>query len=173
MSDETAVKSPHAGKNNDFITLEKKINERVVHSSRHPSLPHYYGPHEEFHIRLECAPPSQLQSFLLNYAGISTSQRLRWTVQITEAPSFLHAVGVFHGHLICNTILLDADINAKLVDFSGSSLDGSPLLVSVTTSHACSGEMKITQSGYISKYLMGEFQDTKPLREVENLITKC
>lgn len=39
----------------------------------------------------------------------------------------------------CSNVLLDAELNAKLADFGGSSLDGSPLLVGVTASHECPG----------------------------------
>lgn len=41
--------------------------------------------------------------------------------------------------MTCGNILLDERLNAKLTDFGDSSLDGSPLLVSVTASHQCPG----------------------------------
>ncbi|KAF2281011.1 kinase-like protein [Westerdykella ornata] len=197
-SSQTVVKSPHDEKNNDFITTEKKIYERVEHSGGHPGLLRYYGPYDEFCIRLEYAPHGQLHSFLLKNASMSTSQRLRWIVQITEALSFVHRVGVVHGDLTCSNVLLDADMNAKLADFSGSSLDGSPLLVVVTPSHAYPGEKNSTKAhlfalgsliyqimtGFApyndlseeeteSKYLKGEFPATKSLGEVGNIISKC
>jgi serine/threonine protein kinase len=67
---------------------------------------------------------------------LTTDQRLRWAIQITNALGFIYSVGVIHGDLTCQNVFLDAQLNAKVGDFSGSSLDASPLFVTVAASHA-------------------------------------
>jgi hypothetical protein len=43
-------------------------------------------------------------------------------------------------------VLLDENLNAKLADFAGSSLDGSPLLIMVTESHEFPGPLLSTKA---------------------------
>lgn len=41
-------------------------------------------------------------------------------------------------------VFLDKDLNVKLADFAGSSIDGSPLLIAVTASYEYSGPLLST-----------------------------
>lgn len=49
-------------------------------------------------------------------------------------------MNVVYADLTCNNISLDDSLHAKLLDFSGSSLDGSDPCVVVTASHKCPGD---------------------------------
>jgi len=49
-------------------------------------------------------------------------------------------MNVVYADLTCNNISLDDSLYAKLLDFSGSSLDGSDLSVVVTASHKYPGD---------------------------------
>ncbi|KAF1913690.1 hypothetical protein BDU57DRAFT_456586 [Ampelomyces quisqualis] len=95
-------------------------------------------------------------------------------------------------------VLLDAHLNAKLADFAGSSLDGSPLLVVVTKSHrrpgdTCCVEADISafastlytivtgQSPYHDlsdykideRFVHGSFPQTDSLGPLGKLISRC
>ena len=136
-SSKTVVKSAHDTQAQTFIDVEKRIYERFRKHDGHPGILRYYGTYDSTSIRLEYAPNHDLRSYLAqNASTISTYQRHQWALQIAESLRFIHRMGVIHGDLTCANVFLDKDLNAKVADFSGSSLDKSPLLVHVTTSHA-------------------------------------
>lgn len=133
----TVVKSAHDAQTQPFIDAEKRIYERLDERGGHAGVLKYFGAHDESSIRLQYAAKNDLRTYFHHHAStVSMSQRRKWTTQIVEALEFVHRVGVVHGDLTCANVLLDEDLNAKVADFSGSSLDGSPLLVHVTASHA-------------------------------------
>jgi serine/threonine protein kinase len=58
-----------------------------------------------------------------------------WIEQATEAISYLHSNGIFHCDISYNNIFLDADYNAMVGDFAGSSIDDKEALGFYATSH--------------------------------------
>lgn len=48
---------------------------------------------------------------------------------------FMNKAGVSHGDLTTANVLLNENFEAKLVAFAGSSLDSSPLFVTITSRH--------------------------------------
>ncbi|KAF1918253.1 kinase-like domain-containing protein [Ampelomyces quisqualis] len=112
----------------------KTIYERFDQRGGHPGLLRYYGPYDSG-IRLELVPNWNLSSFLRKRPETGIEQRLRWARQITDALCFVHAANVIHGDLTLDNVFLTQDLDIKLADFGGSSLDGSDLLVSVHASH--------------------------------------
>lgn len=134
-SSQTIVKAPHGDENKDDIAIEQRIYQRLSEHGGHEGLLHYYGPYESG-IRLDFASVGDLRSFLeAGTMDIGIERQLRWSKQITAALHFVHSKNVVHGDLRCCNILLDKQFNAKLADFAGSSLDGSPLLIGVAASH--------------------------------------
>lgn len=196
---QTVIKSPHGEDYNKHLDVERRIYERIEARGGHPGFLRYHGLYGETCVRLEYAPKGSL-SVVLREASKSpdASQRLRWAVQVTDALSFLHAAGVIHGDLTCNNVFLDADLDAKLADFAGSSLDGSPLLVVVTQSHAYPGD-KLSVRGDLfalgsvlyeivsgsrpcaelpdhtieELYAKGEFPDTRAFGRTGTIIQDC
>ncbi|CAK7233357.1 hypothetical protein SCUCBS95973_008567 [Sporothrix curviconia] len=69
-----------------------------------------------------------------NPPAIEPSLRRRWALQVTRGLCALHAVGVVHANLTPRNVLLDADMNLRIADFAGSSLDGEG------TYKVCAGE---------------------------------
>jgi serine/threonine protein kinase len=137
----TVVKSPHLEEDAEAIRIEKAIYERFEEHGSHVGVLRYLGSYESG-LRLEFASNYDLQTRLQNLGSeIALERRLRWAQQITDAVAFIHSTGVIHGDLQCGNILLDHDLNAKVADFAGSSLDGSPLLVAVTVSHRYPGPL--------------------------------
>jgi serine/threonine protein kinase len=91
-------------------------------------------------FRIEFASNYGLRKHIQDHGSeIPLEQRLRWCQQIADALAFAHSKGVIHGDLEWANIFLDEDLNAKVGDFAGSSLDGSPLMVAVTPSHRYPG----------------------------------
>lgn len=136
-SSNTVVKSAHDEHTQPFIDAERRIYERFHECGGHPGILTYLGVHDQTSMRLQYASNHDLRSYInQNSHAIPSAQRRRWASQIAESLEFIHQRGVIHGDLTCANIFLDEELNAKVADFSGSSLDGSPLLVHVTASHA-------------------------------------
>lgn len=49
--------------------------------------------------------------------------------------AFVHSENILHGDISCNNVFLDENLNAKLGDFAGSSIDNEPPLICYETSH--------------------------------------
>jgi len=144
-SSSTVVKFPHKGCE-EAIRIEIKIYERFEQHGGHAGLLRYLGPYESG-LRLELASNYGLRRHLQDRGSeIASEQRLRWCQQIACALAFVHSKGVIHGDLHGGNIFLDGDLNAKVGDFAGSSLDGSPLLIAVTASHRYPGRLLSKQA---------------------------
>ncbi|EUC40890.1 hypothetical protein COCMIDRAFT_107621 [Bipolaris oryzae ATCC 44560] len=195
---QTIIKTPHDETHADSLQVERRIYERFEERGGHEGLLRYHGPFDRFGIRLEYAPGFNLCSTLSSRMDISFAQRLRWVQQITDALSFVHSVRVIHGDLTCSNVFLTKELDAKLGDFGGSSLDGSSLLVAVTESHRYPGELLSTHAdifalGSVIYHIMtgtapyhglsdeqidtlfqkSEFPSTISLGPVGQVITKC
>jgi serine/threonine protein kinase len=97
-------------------------------------------------IRLELASNWSLLSYLRDHPEIGVGQRLHWARQVTGALCFVHAANVVHGDLTLNNVFLTQDLDAKVADYGGSSLDGSDLLVTVRASHRFPGTLLSTDA---------------------------
>ncbi|KAI8710833.1 EKC/KEOPS complex subunit BUD32 [Fusarium sp. LHS14.1] len=195
-STRTVIKTPLDQENTALILREQRIYERLNEKGGHRGLLNYFGTFEAG-IRLEYASNHDLRS-VNKEKQISEKQRIFWAIQIAEAIDFIHTAGVIHGDLTCANVFLDESFNAKLADFAGSSIDGSPLLVGVTPSHESPGsllsiqgdlfafgcilyEIMTTQVPYDGKaddeiqslYTSGVFPDTSSLGAMGHIIRKC
>ena len=142
-SNNTVVKSPHEV-GDPRTEIERRIYERLRSAGGHPGLPRYHGPYDEG-IRLDCIPmvlTGYLERYKSNLLGhdiknfdLSWKQKLRWMKQLAAVLGFVHAQDVIHSDLCANNLMLDEDLNIKLVDFAGSSIDGSEPFVVVQTSN--------------------------------------
>ncbi|KAK4034363.1 kinase-like domain-containing protein [Parachaetomium inaequale] len=102
---------------------EHDVYERLAQMGGHEGLLAYHGVVDSG-IRLEYAPGHNLR--------LQLEDRDR-------ALGFIYNAGVIHGDLTCANIFMDANLNARVADFAGSSVDASPLLVVVTESHESPG----------------------------------
>ncbi|KAF2761482.1 kinase-like protein [Pseudovirgaria hyperparasitica] len=195
---QTVIKTPHDETHANSLQVERRIYERFQERGNHDGLLRYHGPFDKFGIRLEYAPEFNLGLTLSKRTDIDHAQRLRWVQQITDAVAFIHSVQVIHGDLTCSNVFLTKQLDAKLGDFGGSSLDGSDLLVAVTESHRYPGVLLSTQAdifalGSVMYHIMtgnapyhscsdyeiddrfqrGEFPNTTSLGLVGQVITKC
>ncbi|KAI9846490.1 MAG: hypothetical protein M1837_003910 [Sclerophora amabilis] len=144
-SSNTVIKYPHHQEEEPAIEVERRIYERFQQHGGHEGLLKYYGTFESG-TRLEYASKHGLRQYI-QFHEIDTQQRLQWAQQVTNALAFVHSMNVIHADITCGNISLDDSLHAKLLDFSGSSLDGSEPFVVVTASHKCPGnDLKSTRA---------------------------
>jgi serine/threonine protein kinase len=134
----TVIKYPHQEEEDAAIGVERRIYERFQQHGGHEGLLKYYGTFESG-IRLEYATKGGLRHYIQTH-GISTEQRFQWAEQVTSALAFVHSMNIIHADLTCGNIYLDDSLHVKLLDFCGSSMDGSKPLTEVTASHRCPGD---------------------------------
>lgn len=193
----TVIKSPHDEECVRFIIREQHVYERFVERGGHKRVLRYDGIFGSG-IRLEYAPNHNLRSYLEKHDDVAMEKKGRWAVQIAEALDFIHQSGVIHGDLTWHNILLDEDLDIKLADFAGSSLDGSEFLVAVTPSHRYPGPTVsikgdlfafgsvlyqlltgnppydgLSEEDTFAKYSKGIFPRTESLDGFGSIITKC
>jgi serine/threonine protein kinase len=148
-------------------------------------------------LPVEYASHGNIRAYLENHPA-DEKRRVRWALQVAEALDFVHQCGVIHGDVNGFNVLLDRRLDAKLADFAGSSIDGSPLLIGVTASHEYPGPLMSTQADifalgstlyevmtesrrYIGlsdnaihyRYSKGKFPETESLGTIGSIITKC
>jgi len=198
-SSNTIIKTPFDSRNEECICRmlrERQVYERFTEHGGHKGVLSYHGAVESG-IRLEYAPNHNLRSYIEEHT-IGIAQRLRWAIQIAETITFIHGIGIIHGDLTCANIFLDKNLNAKLADFAGSSIDRSPLLVVVTESHEFPGPLLsiradlfalgsvlyeimtghapyygLDETEIRARYLKGDFPDITSLQAFGAIIKKC
>lgn len=198
-SSKTVIKTPLDPDDEECvgrISRERQVYERFAKCGGHKGILSYHGTYESG-IRLELASNFNLRSYNKKH-DVGFLQRLRWAIQIAEAISFIHRACVIHGDLTSANIFLDENLNAKLADFAGSSLDNSPLLVIVTESHEFPGPLLSVRADLFAfgsvlyeiftkhapyegldeteirtRYVKGKFPETGLLQEIGAIINKC
>lgn len=195
----TVIKCPHREEVEPELDVERRIYERFQQHGGHEGLLQYYGTFESG-IRLEYASKDGIRYYMKTH-DVTINQRLRWSEQIASALAFVHSMNVIHGDLTCGNIALDENLHAKVLDFGGSSLDGSEPLVAVTASHRCPGvdfkstrvdlfalgstlyeiwagqppyhELELLEIEITNRFERFEFPDTSRLGPISEIITGC
>lgn len=143
----TVIKSPHGQDDQASIDLESSIYTRLSAQTSHPGFLEFHGYYQSSPnlrgIRLEFAPNFTVENFLSRRsADVTRELRLRWSRQIPNALSHLHALNIVHGDLTCANIFLATNLDARLGDFAGSSIDGSPLTYVIRANHRYPGPLQ-------------------------------
>lgn len=112
--------------------VEKAAYERFTASNHPASILKYYGIHESIPagLVLELADNKDVFSYLDHQKRLGNSapddgMLYRWTRQTAEALAFAHSVGVYNSDIHCVNLVLDQDLNLKVADWAGASIDGS------------------------------------------------
>ena len=79
-----------------------------------------------------------------NHPPVDLPLFLRWAEQVIRGLSLLYDKGIIHGGLSCNNVFLDADLNARIGDFAGSSIDGQPFITVYETSHSLPDDTSVS-----------------------------
>ncbi|KAJ6016304.1 kinase domain containing protein [Penicillium herquei] len=125
LDDGTIIKSPFpdADMENHILDIAKEasIYDRI---GLHERMIRMLG-HSKDGLILEYMKNGDLKTYLQAQNSIPRSLKLKWAYQIAEAVSLLHSNGIIHCDIKPRNLLLDTTLNIKIIDFSGSSLDGS------------------------------------------------
>ncbi|KAJ5919312.1 kinase domain containing protein [Penicillium verhagenii] len=124
LDDGIVIKSPFPG---------AEMENNILDIAKEASIYHRLGPHERLiqvlgHSRdglvLEYMKNGDLKTYLRAQNSIPMSMKLKWAFQISQSVSLLHSNGIIHCDIKPRNFLLDAALDIKIIDFSGSSLDG-------------------------------------------------
>ena len=127
LDDGTVLKSPWPGSNKEEnirdIAREADIYRRI---GPHVRLVRLIS-HSSKGLVLEYMANGDVKTYLQKHdnESISMSLKLKWAYQTAEAVNLLHSNGIIHCDIKPRNLLLDADLNIKIIDFAGSSMDGS------------------------------------------------
>ena len=124
------LKSPYPG-SDDYarhlslrdILREFQIYQRLPPHDRLLQMIKYSS---EEGIVLEHMPNGNLREYLQSHQAdeITVVQRLQWACDAAEGLQLLHSHGIIHCDFKPENFLLDSRLRLRIIDFSGSSLDG-------------------------------------------------
>jgi serine/threonine protein kinase len=123
----TIIKSPFPGSE-----IEEHIRDIAIEASvyrrlgRHKRLVGLVS-HSRDGLVLEYMEKGDLKVYLEahNSSPIPMSLKLKWAYQAAEAVKLLHDHSIIHCDIKPRNFLLDAALDLKIIDFSGSSINGS------------------------------------------------
>ncbi|KAH8693320.1 kinase-like domain-containing protein [Phaeosphaeriaceae sp. PMI808] len=117
--------------------VEAEVYERLEQSRGGNScstILRYYG-RGKYGIILEYAENGSLREYLRMARPTSNTLLLRWARQAAQALLSCHKSTILHGDINCSNLFLDGELNLKLGDFAGSSIDGSLATICYSTTH--------------------------------------
>lgn len=122
-------KSIHPHFATTLFPVEKLVYERFSAAQNAPSsLLTYHGIHTDIPsgLILEFAQQGNLQDWLFSVA-VPPSEALvyKWALQAAEALSFAHNLGILHSDIHPLNFFLTGDLDLKVGDWGGASVDGS------------------------------------------------
>lgn len=127
------IKSPWTGRPTaadcrQEIVIEAQIYERLGAHPRLVQLKHWDP--VDCTLTLEYVPNGTLRDYMqIHGQDISMRQRQKWALEAAESIGLLHSHSVLQGDVGPHNFLLDVNLDLKICDFGGSSLDGSKATV--------------------------------------------
>ncbi|EGU73644.1 hypothetical protein HZS61_002287 [Fusarium oxysporum f. sp. conglutinans] len=112
-----------ASERQDELRLESKIYDRL---GNNPLIVEKLGwDDKDCALTLEYMPNGTLKEYIKSHQEIDNNQRQKWSMEAAQGLQLLHRFGVVHCDVGPHNFLLDQDLQLKIADFAGSSLDGS------------------------------------------------
>jgi serine/threonine protein kinase len=116
----------------NHFPAEKEAYKRFSTNNHPSSILNYYGIHDTIPagIILELAEKKSLHNYRwdrkeFGFPDPETEVLYRWAGQAVEALEFAHDLGVYNSDIHCVNFVLDQDLNLKVGDWAGASIDGS------------------------------------------------
>lgn len=171
LANGTAIKSPQQ---------DSQIELHILNLAKEADIYRRIGPHKRLvrmldHSKkglvLEYMRNGDLKAYLKSHGSIPMSLRLKWAYQVAEAVDLLHKNGIIHCDIKPRNLLLDMSYDIKIIDFSGSSLDGSePSCIESTRflrpRHQGDFQTIATDLFALGSTLFEIFQGTSPFEEI-------
>lgn len=171
LDDGTALKAPYPG---------CEIENNIVDIAKEVSIYRRIGPHKRLvqmlgHSReglvLEYMKNCDLKTYIRAHDSILTSLKLKWAYQVAEAVDLMHRNGITHCDIKPRNFLLDTTLDIKIIDFSGSSLDGSKPASGEGTRFFLPRHWRNQPTVATDLFALGStlyeiFQDTSPYEEI-------
>lgn len=193
---DAVIKIPLMEQDQHYLDIERQVYERLAND--HDGILRYHGPLYNG-ILLQRIPHGSLRQHYARKGARSAALQMRWIRQIVESIVFIHSRGILHGDISCNNVFLDNDLNAKLGDFAGSSIDGVDSLVCYETRYDHPSTSNVTVRSEIfalgsmiyetltghppykdlseaaveDAYAREEYPDLSSISIFEDVITKC
>ncbi|MCJ1224123.1 hypothetical protein MMC12_000767 [Toensbergia leucococca] len=111
--------------------LEKEVYERLAAHGEPPTILKYYGVDEDdpAGIILELAEKGNLYKYRWDSTRVlneppSRDDFYRWARQAGEALAFMHSCSILHCDIHCVNFQLDENLDLKVADFAGASIEG-------------------------------------------------
>ena len=145
------AKIPHGGdpEAEERSSIESQIYELFARSRDRSSSILQYFETSNGNVTLEYAERGDVRRFLRKHEAPPKCILLQWARQTAESLTFCHSQGVLHGDINCGNLCLDRNLNIKLSDFAGSSINGSPAKVCYSASHQLPQNRPSTSDGII------------------------
>ena len=130
-STQKICKSFNTGCIENHFRVEKQVYERFSSTEleRPQSISKYYGVHEteSAGLILDLAANGSVYHYLWDHhKGTPSPINLyRWARQAGEGLAYAHACGIMHCDIHCSNFVLDKDLNLKVIDWAGASINGS------------------------------------------------
>ena len=141
LSSPLICKSIHPHYADILLPIETEVYERFSSHDPPQSLLPYHGIHDKIPagIILEFAELGNVQDWVLEAQVPTTEMLYKWTYQVAEALEFAHGLGVLHADIHCLNFFLTKDMNLKVGDWGGASIDGGKSHCSYRYSHRLFG----------------------------------
>ncbi|KAF4450031.1 Serine threonine protein kinase [Fusarium austroafricanum] len=112
-----------ASERRDELRLESEIYDRLGESSL--IVKKLGWDDKDCALRLEYMSNGTLREYIKSHQEVSNNQRQKWSMEAAQGLQLLHQAGVVHCDVGPHNYLLGQDLQLKITDFAGSSLDGS------------------------------------------------
>ncbi|KAL2753386.1 hypothetical protein ACRALDRAFT_1065303 [Sodiomyces alcalophilus JCM 7366] len=141
-----AVAKCYLSRETDARAREITVYQRLIseYGESHDCIVPFYGVLDGS-LLLQFQPNGSIRQYRTRQQQpVPLQTLLLWAEQTAKGVEFLHSKKVLHGDLSCNNIFLDADLNARIGDFAGSSIDGLPFLTVYEISHALPNDTSVS-----------------------------
>lgn len=103
---------------------EVKVYTRLPSHERLLKMISYNDDEINGYVVLEYLSGGTLAAYLASTAEVTPEQQLKWCIEATDGVAFLHDFGIIHSDIKPENMLLGPELSIRIIDFSGSSVDG-------------------------------------------------